>query len=272
MLATPNEIAHSLELIAAEAEAHEASVSALTSDALTVQVRLRRADGITALYDLKVAPVGTGVWVQEVAPKRLPAFCPNRHINCGGSFCLSWDGADALPISNVEDAQRWWATLLGFLRLQERAAIKRRWPNRREWAHGAAAEHQQKAERNALSLGAQLSALMAAGALEVKTKKGGFSALWGGGRRLLSVWNHSQRVATLRQACPCGSGLVFRECADHAGQAVALVAALKQMEIAEARFWKSFQGRSCCGTLDDCPLRTAATANSNMEEKNDNIN
>ena len=133
------------DLIEAQAPAYEASVLRRSGDQILVELRLRRADGRIVPYRLQIDARTVAVMAKEEMPDRLPAFCLERHINPDGNFCMNWQGADPLYVTDVPAAQRWWDTLLGYLRLQERAAKLGRWPNREAWAHGDAAEHQHTA-------------------------------------------------------------------------------------------------------------------------------
>ena len=63
----------------------------------------------------------------------LPNFCPNRHINMGGYFCLGLK-VDSLEISD------WISVVKKYLRAQEYVSKHKRWPkNVEEWSHGNAA-------------------------------------------------------------------------------------------------------------------------------------
>jgi hypothetical protein len=43
--------------------------------------------------------------------------------------------------------------------------------------------------------------------------------------------------------------------------AVELALAIRDREREEQRFWKTFEGRRCCGTMKDCPMRDDKTEN-----------
>src|SRR6266699_4585688 len=82
--------------------------------------------------------------VREASPTLLPAFCPERHINFDGGFCLYWAEVEPLTISDVEAAATWWMKVLTFLKRQQVAAARRQWPARSEArAHGPDAALQQ---------------------------------------------------------------------------------------------------------------------------------
>jgi E2 ubiquitin ligase family protein len=244
------------DLIADLAAAHEASVLERDAGHLVVAVSLRRPDGRATRYALAVDARTTEPKVREKTRQNLPAFCPNRHINQDGSFCMSWRAAKPICVTDEASAQEWWTLLLKFLRLQEAATQLRRWPNKHAWAHGAAAEAQQRAEVCAIALGPTIEHALAAGRLRVTRPAGqpNFARLEDGGRRLYSVWRQARRVATLRQRCFCGSGRPLCSCTDHADRAAELITSLEAWEAGERAFWRQLQGRACCGTLNACPL------------------
>ena len=245
------------ELIADQAEAYEAHVLRRRGGDLLVAVALRRSDGRVVPYALSIDAQSTVPKVREQTPDRLPGFCPDRHINSDGTFCMGWQAADPLNVIDASTAGVWWARLLRFLNLQEAARKLRRWPGSREWAHGDAAIPQYRAEVCAKALGSNFEQALAAMNLTTVRRRGraGFAALMIGKRRLYSVWIGAQRVATLRQACFCGSGRPLCSCGDHADRAAELVFAIEARERAEKEFWQLAKGRPCCGTLATCPLR-----------------
>lgn len=249
-----------VDLIAARAIDHDASVLAQNDDELLVVVRLLLSDGRKTSYSLTIDARLPTVRVREQTTQRLPAFCPDRHINRDGGFCMNWAGADPLDVTDEANADRWWSLLLQYLRLQERAAKLRRWPSRRQWAHGDAARHQQRAEICATILGAPFITALEAGRLHVTRtgRRPRFIRLQDGARTLYSMWVNPPRVATLRQACPCGSGRPLRGCGDHAQRAAELVETWQSWRREEARFWDGFQDVECCGTLASCPLNPSA--------------
>lgn len=242
--------------MAAQAEAHDATVVGATNDALTVEVHLRRASGRRKTYRLTIDTRGLEPRVREAEPKHLPRFCPNRHISDDGWFCLNYFEEDPYPVDDEESAVAFWARLLKYLALQETTTVLRRWPSTHEWAHGLAAGAQAQAERAAAALGPGFTEALARRRLKTVRRKGSdFVQLLDGETRLYSVWATPRRVATLRQLCPCGSGRALSSCADHANQAAALPFALIDWERQERRFWDHARTRTCCGGLDVCPLK-----------------
>jgi hypothetical protein len=255
----PGNIAESApaNLIENEAHAYGATIVCRSGARILVEVPLQRADGKNVFYALEIDASAGAVKVKEERPEHLPACCPERHINRDGTFCMGWHKVNPLDVTDIATAQRWWDTLLAYLRLQERAGKLGKWPNRGSWAHGNAVEHQHKAECCAVALGAKFVAILAAGHLHARStleSSGHFLHLFDGKRRLYSVWKALHRVSTLRQRCFCGSGLTLHSCADHAMQAADLAVAVLLLEEEERRFWRSFEDETCCGSVTGCPL------------------
>lgn len=216
------------DLIEEQIAPHEASLVRRNGVSMDVDVRLRRADGYVCDYRLTLSVSGEQVSAKESKPTRLPASCPDRHINKDGTFCLTWQRGKPLLVRNAEEAQVWWATLLQFLRKQEIAAQRMRWPGK-AWAHGDAARYQYEAEECAAALGPRYLAALEAGRLSVRTKRGTsgtFLELRDGERWLYAVWERFKRVATLKQRCLCGRNVQLRACGTHARNAADLVFAL----------------------------------------------
>jgi hypothetical protein len=80
----------------------------------------------------------------------LPPFCPQRHINEDGSFCL---GFRAGTILGEEGWAKWWDKLQVFLLCQEVASTTGEWPEGMQISHGTAGEIELRAEEVADSLG-----------------------------------------------------------------------------------------------------------------------
>ena len=245
------------DLIADQAVAHEASVCSRSSDDILLDIQLRRPSGKTIPYRLRVTVDSDRPLVREDPPDRLPTFCPDRHINVGGYFCLEFSREDALIVSTADGAEKWWARLIKFLSLQETATVLKRWPTNNEWAHGDAAPHQAKAERCAAALGPRFETALARRRLHAKRGRNGFIELHVEGRKLFSVHEAARRVATLRQLCFCGSGRVLICCGDHTAQAAELAFALLDWDADEQAFWNDVRALACCGRMTSCPLASS---------------
>jgi len=249
--------------IASLASAYEAEVIGRAGGRLTLNVAVRLSDGRVAPFRLHVEATCPVVLVREDKPDRLPAECYERHIVPDGWFCMNFPTADPLDVVDEPSAARWWITLLGYLRRQERAARTGRWPGK-AWAHGAAADAQWAVERAAAGLGKAFVSALALGRLTAVASKGGsgpFLQLRMNGHRLYSVWSAAGRVATLRQPCPCGSGVALASCGEHREHAAQLALGLARQEAEEARFWRSMAAKTCCGTMKSCPLKLVQPSN-----------
>lgn len=241
------------------------------SEGTTFEVPVREASGETRTYCLALKAADDLVKVREVVPQQLPAACPERHINDDGTFCMHWEYHESGRVVDEASAKVWWARLLAFLRAQRRAERARRWTAGKAWAHGLAAVHQKEAEKAASSLGADFEEALSARHLSAEWSKRKTKA----GDRLLYLMRRGQVVATTRgqplrivnkrQACICEHGDIkrhrrLRTCGTHAQDALTLVSAMLGWREEEQRFWKSQKGRTCCGTMDSCPLNTSRAA------------
>lgn len=234
---------------------------------LRISMPVPLSDGRQPVFVLDVNVTGVAATAREAVPTHLPSFCPDRHINPNGSFCLFWRAVDDIEITRPDTARDWMETLVRFLQLQFRATRLRRWPDGRERAHSFAVIHQDRAEAAAARLGEPFSSDMLEGRLSVSRKGGSAEGtairVLTDGRRLFSVWERSRRVVNQRRPCMCSAGArrrpaVLKSCADHAAAAADLAMEMNEMVIAEKRFWKSVEGLPCCGTMDDCPLANAS--------------
>ena len=243
-----------LSLVFATASADGRSVEWTGSNELVLALDAVSPDGATTRFELVGMVDGGKPKFKERVQHLLPAFCPNRHINSDGTFCLS------SPRHSSELATEPLPVLLKFLRLQLSAERDGRWPTTTEWAHGDAATHQLKAEEAAARISPEWHRLLVEKKLK-RREKGRFVSILAEEKRF-SIWRKEQRVATLRQRCFCGrSNCAVVQCGTHAADAVELVKELSLMDKAEADFWRRFDGRQCCGTMKNCPLKKGKNSN-----------
>lgn len=220
------------------------------------------ADGVRLQYRVLVSANGAYLCAQEdPLARRLPEFCPERHIVADGSFCMYWPGELSFAVTDAVSAGNWLSLLLNFLRLQRRAAKQRRWPNHETWAHGCgAARQQQRAERAAEKLGPAMKAAVAARHLKVSGNVGGPIRVMMGGRPLFSVWKSPNRFdrSGRRLTCACEFALGSKRKISQGDRAKLLeemAMALVMWQEDEQLFWACHQDRVCCGTIDNCPLQ-----------------
>ncbi|WP_434722769.1 E2 domain-containing protein [Mesorhizobium sp. RIZ17] len=254
-----------LALLAETARDNHSDLVRLDGNVAIFAVQPVNASGAPATrFLIKVIDTGDKIVAKEAKAEHLPSFCPERHINFDGTFCLYWAEVEPHEITDAEAAGRWWGKLLIFLLRQRTARALRSWPGKGEArAHGPeAARYQAAAEASALRVGAAFEKGLKVGRLTtLRRRLGGHDRLrlLFDGRRLLTVDVASGRVMTLRQRCKCdrGSGLPLVACSDHAQVFADLAAALEGWRLAEAEFFARFKGSplKCCGTMDECALR-----------------
>lgn len=223
---------------------------------------IQLVDGRTISYSLELRDFDGVVSVREAVPERLPAFCPERHINSDGTFCLSYSPVQPLKVEDENSARAWLETLYKFLKLQERVKSQRKWPNDHGWAHGGAAKHQLQARIAANKLGHKIRDALSSRQLSVRrrfSKGRPLLELIYNGECLYRVWEAERKVANGRRRCFCGSSgqrrsKAIRKCADHGKQAVEFVFELYDWDREERRYWDTMRGMKCCGTCDGCEL------------------
>lgn len=242
-----------------------------TSALLDLPVKL--VDGQVRAYSLLLVQHDMRLTVREEAPYHLPPFCPERHINPGGTFCLYFDQAADLRVLDEPSAHAWMETVYRYLMLQERVRLRRQWPNKDTWAHGEAAYHQLQAQTVAAKLGKAFAAALADDSMQLRARTSNrrqILEVWVGETHMYSVWVQEQRVMRLKQRCFCGkSGARFprrlRRCGDHAEQATKLTFAFYNWKKAEEAYWQAMRDHQCCGTCDHCPLQAQVKEKAQIE-------
>ncbi len=259
-----------LAIITEVSAAHHAQPVELHADHAILDVAPPSVSGAPGpTYRLRIDSFRDIVTVREHRPSLLPACCPERHINRDGSFCLSWEEAEPLRIADVDSASQWFGKVLIFLRRQRTAATRRQWPAKSEGrAHGGSAARQQLiAERAAAALGPRFRKSLDDQRLTTERKPVGGERrlrLLRDGTRLVSVSESDARLMTKRARCKCDDAgrlkLAVRACGEHEAALTDLTIALHRWKREEEKFYAAYRaiGVKCCGTMDDCPLRTEA--------------
>jgi hypothetical protein len=230
-----------------------------------LNITLERIDGRATDYRVQVWCEGNKLRARESGSQHLPSFCPERHINPGGSFCLYWEGGEQFDVVDEITARAWMETLIQFLRLQERAAKIRRWPSLKSWAHGSAAKYQLQAMQAATALGKSFFAKLEEGSLSIKIwpsrgrNADSIVEVQQDGVHLFSIWQSRRMVVNRRKKCFCGMSdsrqpKRIGRCENHHAAALALAEALICWGEADRQFWEELQGSKCCGSCDECPL------------------
>lgn len=189
---------------------------------------------------------GRVVASEQLGHMLLPSFCPLRHINADGTFCLGFRAGQI----NEHSCAQWWKKMRVFLLLQETAHATGRWPEEAQLSHGKAGETQLEAEE----LAEQLDMVEAYENAVYRNR----------GEVFLNLKNISRNTGKLlngRAACICGRKRrrgrrtyprLRRECTA-LGPCLVLLEAKRRQE--EMRFWESVSDRACCGTMENCPLQ-----------------
>lgn len=220
-------------------------------ESINLEAQLARSGGgLTSLYRLTVAAAGDySVTVKEGGPDRLlPAACPDRHINAGGTFCIGLRAGR--NIQTASDAKVWWEQLGVFLLAQQTATETGFWPPDLQLSHGdEAADLQIQAEALAERLGKTEEYREA-----VAFNSGPFADLAGNFSRV------TNRPFGGSKPCVCGrkdrTGRVKKrsECAAEDGACLVALEAKRRREV--DRFWQRHVGVACCETMQTCPLRS----------------
>lgn len=202
--------------------------------------------------------------VSETVPgTKLPARCPERHIQGDRTFCL---GLRQKKIATLEAAGAWWEQLRQYLRCQGVAARTRVWPPAHALDHGDAGRHHERA----LALAAQ------AGVEEE------YAAAWLGEPNwitdpALRIVDKKGKPINGRAVCPRGcrrrasrNAPILRRRCENRHLLAELVHAEKQRKAALDDYWRIVlnDGTRCCRTMLTCPLKDNEDRDGNaVEEK-----
>lgn len=258
----PEALAH-LQSVASE---FGATLSGDAGDQATITINL--PSGHQQVFELGLTITGDTVAVRELpVGTKLPSFCPDRHINHDGSFCLGWGDDNPSTIIGVEAARRWWSAVSRYLAHQVIATKRGVLPGHEHGrAHGDAAKDQAIAEEAAEQLGSAFAVHAQAGHFKVRSdNRPGHRRLelWLADKRLARVSTRTEQLVSEHTVCPCGSGAQAAGCGEHAKNLATFMLALHRWKKADRDFMRKAAsgGIECCGTLTSCGLRDAVAAN-----------
>jgi hypothetical protein len=221
-----------------------ADVSRIHADKMNFDAIAERTSGsLTRLYELTAVYKNSQVWVGERTTKLLPSFCPDRHINEDGSFCLGLRAGEGILESN---SIVWWEKLKLFLLCQETAQETGQWPPDAQLSHGDAGEIEELAEKVARSIG-KLNEYRNA----VRFNMGPIA------EGLIRINRSTRQLRNGRSVCVCGrtdikgSPILRRDC-HKMGCPIEFEFARR---LATDQFWESMKGKPCCGSMLSCPLK-----------------
>lgn len=256
-----NKSLHALSLVAGDYQAK--SVNLNHQDKAIYRLELNYADGSVNDFNIELTAKDAFVSVKELKPNHLPAFCPERHINVDGTFCLGFKSVDNLEVYDESSAREWWGRLLNFLKLQIRAARLRKWPGD-AWAHGNAAKFQNNLKLLAQQLGQSFVSNLNQNKFRVERKiisgcNRAVLRLYCESSMVFAVWEVTKCVANTRQRCVCDlirgkRRMRMRSCGNHAEICANFVLNKWAMQEAEREFWNNNVNKTCCGTMNGCHL------------------
>lgn len=216
---------------------------------------LRSSGRESRIYRLIVHEIEGELQVKESGDSRLlPEYCPQRHMNDNGSFCLGLVAGSG--ICDATTANRWWQRLQVFLTCQETAHETGVWPEYAQLSHGVAGEYEYQAEELARTLG-----VLGEYRDSVRYDTGQIACFAG------RVDRSSLRLRNGRARCPCGRTdragrpILRRQCWKAQHRCLAVLE-FKRRQALE-RFWASIKDKhQCCGTMTDCPLQSTSASSS----------
>lgn len=254
---------------------------ACTNERGQATVTIPLTSGQQRVFELELTCAGNTVAVREqLVGNQLPSFCPDRHINPDGSFCLGWGADDPRSITGEAAARIWWSSVVRYLRSQIVASKRHVWPGQEnDRAHGDAAKDQAIAENSALSLGPAFAANARLGHFKVRSDRRPGHArleLWRADKRLARVSLRTQQLAGAHTRCPCDTPVSehIKDCGEHASDLATFIIALYRWRKAEREFMHQLasRGSTCCGTLASCGLRDAVVGLQNAPKSSEKPN
>ena len=227
---------------------------------LSFALNVTLLSGRRQLFNLKATQDNERLLIKE-NNGNFPCFCPNRHINSGGYFCLGLE-VDDLKILD------WISYVKEYLRAQAYVNKHRKWPkNIKEWSHGNAAEYQKLVEdslkllsANNLSIDFKKIKLVRAGRNKQYPNQCNYHLYYDSDLIATGV---EGKVLNKRASCICitdGSGRhrhkTIGSCKHQCTKVLYQIPFNEKRRVSEEdRFWRDCDNESCCMTMDECKLK-----------------
>lgn len=236
----------SIELIR-EVAPNWVAIESQTLERLSFSAIIRRAGDVSSRdYKLEArAPSQSSLSLREQSQsKMLPTYCPERHINDDGSFCLGFEAGK--NIETIADATMWWKKVEAFLECQETAHNTGCWPKEIQISHGKAGAIQIQAEGLAeeLRMGRDLGEAIHLGRGPIA--------------RASASLLRKGKIPNSRSACVCGrkktngTPLLRRDCKILSDECLVHIEA-KRISASNS-YDKSIEKKHCCGSIASCSL------------------
>lgn len=254
---------------------------ACASECCQATVTIPLTSGQQHVFELELTCDGNHVAAREqVVGNKLPSFCPDRHINPDGSFCLGWGADDPGLITDEAAAHIWWSSVVRYLRYQIVANKRHGWPGQEnDRAHGEAAKDQVIAEITAGRLGPEFAGNARSGRFKVRSDRRPGHArleLWLADKQLARVSLRTHQLVDAQARCPCDApvGEHIKDCGEHSSDLATFIIALHRWKKAEREFMHQLasRGSTCCGTLTSCGLRDAVVGLQNAPKLSEKPN
>lgn len=223
---------------------------------IQLTLRIISNKGRRISFDLVINEVNNQLKVQE-RTNILPKFCPNRHINADGSFCLG--------ILDHWDVEEWIETLKEFLQAQLFCNDHKKWSkNYKQWSHGDAAKYQLYVEEllktiNLKDLGLNLNSLHLL-SVENRLFKENYFHIYH--KNKLIFMGTEKKIHCKRQSCICTpygrrKHVTLGRCSKRCAEIILKILINENLRKSEELvFWNKIKGSKlkCCGTMETCEL------------------
>lgn len=250
------------KLVELEQYLNDANIAYAKEDSLNLSFALNvpLLSGKRKLFNLKATQDNERLLIKENSG-RFPCFCPNRHINLGGYFCLG------LEVDNLEMLD-WITCVKEYLRAQEYVAKHRKWPKSiKEWSHGEAAQYQKLVEdglkllnANNINIDFKKIKLIKAGRNKQYPNQFYYHLYYDSE---LIVTGIEDKPLNKRASCICiadGSGRnrhkTISNCNHQCTKILYQIPFNEKRRVSEEdRFWKACDDKYCCMTMDECKIK-----------------